>query len=75
MLANARRDMNIVTGGRSMGNSAGREGMLAIVGEVQAARRGALLAERDAERLDDEIVREMLEDIDLEQAVIARRSE
>ena len=75
MLANARRDINIGVGSRTIGNGAGREGMLAIVGEVQAARRGALIAERDAERLDDEIVREMLEDIDLEQAVIARRSE
>jgi CPA1 family monovalent cation:H+ antiporter len=75
MLTNARRDMNIGIGSRTIGNGAGREGMLAIVGEVQAARRGALIAERDAERLDDEIVREMLEDIDLEQAVIARRSE
>jgi CPA1 family monovalent cation:H+ antiporter len=73
MLSNARRDLTI--GGRAMGNGDGREAMMAIVGEVQAARRGALIAERDAERLDDEIVREMLEDIDLEQAVIARRSE
>jgi len=75
MLTNARRDMNIGTGGRTMTGTADRENLLAIVGTVQAARRGALLAERDAERLDDEIVREMLEDIDLEQAVIARRSE
>ena len=74
MLANARRDLTI-GGGRGIGKTSGRENILAIVGEVQAARRGALIAERDAERLDDEIVREMLEDIDLEQAVIAHRSE
>jgi CPA1 family monovalent cation:H+ antiporter len=74
MLANARRDLTIGAG-RGMDSAEGREHMMAIVSAVQAARRGALIAERDAERLDDEIVREMLEDIDLEQAVIARRSD
>ncbi|MET3896935.1 NhaP-type Na+/H+ or K+/H+ antiporter [Devosia sp. UYZn731] len=75
MLANVKRDFSVSPAGRGANDSVGREKMMVIVGEMQAARRGALLAERDAERLDDEIVREMLEDIDLEQAVIARRSE
>lgn len=48
--------------------------VLAITRAVLTARRDALIAERDAERLDDEILRELLEDIDLEQAVVARRS-
>ncbi|MDB5535605.1 MAG: sodium:proton antiporter [Devosia sp.] len=75
MLANVKRDFSINPAGRGADDSVGREKMMVIVGEMQAARRGSLLAERDAERLDDEIVREMLENIDLEQAVIARRSE
>ncbi|MDB5528893.1 MAG: sodium:proton antiporter [Devosia sp.] len=75
MLANVKRDFGLSPAGRGADTSVGREKMMVIVGEMQAARRGALIAERDAERLDDEIVREMLENIDLEQAVIARRSE
>ncbi|CEJ11993.1 Na(+)/H(+) antiporter ApNhaP [bacterium YEK0313] len=49
--------------------------ILAIARTVLAEQRQALIAERDADRLDDEVLREVLEDIDLEQAVIARRSE
>ncbi|QCI67418.1 cation:proton antiporter [Phreatobacter stygius] len=52
-----------------------RDKILTIARAVLAGQRHALIAERDAERLDDEILREVLEDIDLEQAVIARRSE
>lgn len=49
--------------------------VLILAGAVLSGQRQALIAERDAERLDDEILRQVLEDIDLEQAVIARRSE
>jgi monovalent cation/hydrogen antiporter len=35
------------------------------------ARRTALIAARDAEELDDEVMREMLEQMDLEEAVMA----
>lgn len=49
--------------------------VLILAGAVLAGQRQALIAERDAERLDDEILRQVLEDIDLEQAVIARRTE
>ncbi|MBN8941081.1 MAG: Na+/H+ antiporter [Rhizobiales bacterium] len=52
-----------------------RDKVLSMARAVLAGQRQALIAERDAERLDDEILREVLEDIDLEQAVIARRSE
>ncbi|MCZ0734317.1 Na+/H+ antiporter [Phreatobacter sp. AB_2022a] len=52
-----------------------RDKILAIARSVLAEQRQALIAERDADRLDDEVLREVLEDIDLEQAVIARRSE
>ncbi|MGL4287092.1 MAG: Na+/H+ antiporter [Phreatobacter sp.] len=52
-----------------------RDKVLNIAGAVLSGQRRALIAERAAERLDDEILREVLEDIDLEQAVIARRSE
>lgn len=52
-----------------------RDKILAIARTVLAEQRQALIAERDADRLDDEVLREVLEDIDLEQAVIARRSE
>jgi Na+/H+ antiporter len=40
---------------------------------VLAAQRQALIAERDAGRLDDEVMRELLEDIDLEEAVVSSR--
>ena len=52
-----------------------RDKILTIAHAVLASQRQALIAERDAERLDDDVLREVLEDIDLEQAVIARRSE
>lgn len=74
MLANAQRDLEIDTVERDVPHDDGRGKMMAVVGAVQAARRRALIAERDADRLDDEIVRELLEDIDLQQAVLARRA-
>ena len=37
------------------------------------AQRRVLIAERDAGRLDDEVMRELLEDIDLEEAVVSSR--
>ena len=40
---------------------------------VLAAQRRVLIAERDAGRLDDEVMRELLEDIDLEEAVVSSR--
>ena len=46
-----------------------------IAAAVLTAQRRALIDQRDAMVLDDEILREMLEQIDMEQAVIARRNE
>ena len=40
---------------------------------VLSAQREALIEERDQGRLDDEVMRELLEDIDLEEAVVASR--
>lgn len=72
MMANAQRDLDTASDKLSeAGVPHGR--LFDIVRDVQSARRGALIAERNAERLDDEIVRELLEDIDLEQAVVAKR--
>ena len=48
---------------------------LEIAAAVLAAQRRALIDQRDAMVLDDEILREMLEQIDMEQAVLARRSD
>lgn len=48
------------------------ERTLAIVRRVLAARRSALVEARNAEKLDDEILRELLEAIDLQQAAITR---
>jgi hypothetical protein len=42
---------------------------------ILVAQRRVLIAESDAGRLDDEIMREVLEDIDLEEAVLASRSD
>lgn len=52
-----------------------RQQLFQLVRDIHAARRGALIAERNAGRLDDEILRELLENIDLEQAAMARRGE
>jgi CPA1 family monovalent cation:H+ antiporter len=41
--------------------------------QVLAAQRRALIAERDADRLDEDVMRELLEDIDIEEAVVANR--
>jgi CPA1 family monovalent cation:H+ antiporter len=41
--------------------------------QVLSAQRRALIEERDQGRLDDEVMRELLEDIDLEEAVVASR--
>lgn len=43
--------------------------------KVVAAQREALIEQRDAEELNDEVLREVLEDLDAEQAVIAARDE
>ncbi|WP_077037264.1 Na+/H+ antiporter [Pelomonas sp. KK5] len=48
--------------------------LLAVAHEVLVAQRRALIAERDERRLDDEVLREMLESLDLEQALMANRS-
>ncbi|WP_204349917.1 hypothetical protein, partial [Serratia marcescens] len=42
-----------------------RDKVLSMARAVLAGQRQALIAERDADRLDDEILREVLEDIDL----------
>ncbi len=74
-LRRAQRAVEIFATQADGGSEAARnERMLEIARAVLAAQRGALIRERDALRLDDEIVREMLEGIDMEQAVIARRS-
>lgn len=43
--------------------------------KVVTAQREALIEQRDAEELNDEVLREVLEDLDAEQAVIAARDE
>jgi len=43
--------------------------------KVVAAQREALIEQRDAEELNDEVLREVLEDLDAEQAVITARDE
>jgi monovalent cation/hydrogen antiporter len=59
------------------GRSAPSPDTLAAVGRIRAdmlrAQRTALVAERDAGRLDDEIMREVLEQLDLEQAAAESR--
>ena len=50
-----------------------RPRLLEIGGAVLAAQRLALIAERDAHRLDDELLREMLEGLDLQQALLAQK--
>lgn len=47
--------------------------MMEMAREILSGQRMALIAERDAQRLDDEVLREMLEGVDLEQALLAQR--
>jgi monovalent cation/hydrogen antiporter len=41
--------------------------------EMLAAERAALIKERDEQRIDDEVLREMLHGLDLEEATLNRR--
>jgi monovalent cation/hydrogen antiporter len=72
LIANSQRDLELETDGIDRGG-VDRKKLFAIIRDVQAARRSALIAERNAERLDDEIMRELLEYIDLEQAIVEQR--
>ncbi|MDC9825074.1 hypothetical protein PRN20_15185 [Devosia sp. ZB163] len=45
--------------------------MLDLGRTVLEARRAALVAARDERKLDDEVLREIMEEIDLQQAVLA----
>jgi len=47
--------------------------MMELATEILAARRAAVIMARDERRLDDEVMRDVLEDMDLEQAVMANR--
>jgi CPA1 family monovalent cation:H+ antiporter len=47
------------------------QAIVTLVSDIQAARRAALIKARDDLQLDDEVMREVLEQIDLEQAVTA----
>ncbi len=42
--------------------------------DMMTAQRQALIAERDAGRLDDEVLRQVLENLDIEEAVVASRA-
>jgi monovalent cation/hydrogen antiporter len=42
--------------------------------DMMTAQRQALIAERDAGRLDDEVMRQVLENLDIEEAVVASRA-
>jgi CPA1 family monovalent cation:H+ antiporter len=48
--------------------------LLELATEVLAARRAAVVKARDARQLDDEVMRDVLEDMDLEQAVMANQA-
>jgi CPA1 family monovalent cation:H+ antiporter len=48
--------------------------ILALANEILAARRTAIVKARDERKLDDEVMREVLEQMDLEQAVMANWS-
>ena len=50
------------------------ESMHEVAKDMLTAQRAALIRARDEGRLDDEVMREVLEDMDLEQAVMANRS-
>jgi NhaP-type Na+/H+ or K+/H+ antiporter len=52
-----------------------RRRMQAVTREILAGQRVALIAERDAQALDDEVLRQLLESIDLEQALLAKKGE
>ncbi|CAN5343853.1 cation:proton antiporter [soil metagenome] len=52
---------------------ADRAEMADVVRTILAAQRQALIVERDSQRLDDEVLREVLEGIDLEQALLAQK--
>ncbi|MGV8840990.1 MAG: cation:proton antiporter [Bauldia sp.] len=58
-------------GSESADERSGR--ILEVIRAVLAARRKALIGARDGLLLDDEILREVLEQLDLQQAVVARR--
>ncbi|HWA17606.1 MAG TPA: sodium:proton antiporter [Devosia sp.] len=45
--------------------------VIALMGEILAAQRSALIKERDERKLDDEVMREVLEEMDLQQASMA----
>lgn len=47
--------------------------LLELTTEILAARRAAVIKARDERRLDDEVMRDVLDDMDLEQAVMANR--
>lgn len=53
------------------GTLEGRSEMLDLAREMTAARRAAVVKARDERRLDDEVMREVLEQIDFEQATMA----
>ena len=44
--------------------------IMALAAEIVAARRDAIVKARDDRELDDDVMREMLEQMDLEQAVL-----
>lgn len=46
-----------------------------MIKSVLIAERTALIAERNSEKLDDEVMRKVLEDMDIEQSFVARRTE
>ncbi|MEP7239979.1 MAG: sodium:proton antiporter [Devosia sp.] len=58
-------------GARVSANSNDDGAVMALAQEMLAARRAALIKARDERRLDDEVMREALEQMDLEQAVMA----
>lgn len=72
LLRRLRRSRLVQTDGH---DESGRRVRFEIAAAVLTAQRRALIDQRDAMVLDDEILREMLEQIDMEQAVIARRNE
>jgi CPA1 family monovalent cation:H+ antiporter len=47
--------------------------MLELAGEILAARRLAVVKARDERKLDDEVMREVLEHLDFEEAAMAGR--
>ena len=47
--------------------------MTELAGEILAARRAAVVKARDQRKLDDEVMREVLEHMDFEEAAMAGR--